>query len=486
MDPHFSYATSNRAPILNIFDTLVQRADDLMLVPGLAVGWEHIGDSVWEFRLREGVTWHDGEPFTAGDVLFTFDRAIDVPNSPAPYDQFLSQIETAEEIDPLTIHIKTRNPSPQVLFDLASVPIISRHVGEGASTSDYNDGTATIGTGPFRFLDWEPGGTLALARNEGYWGGPSEFETVDVIAMANDAARVAALLSGGVDLIDAVPPESVSRLQNDPSTSLWMTPDVYTTFLNLDTSRETAPFITAKDGSEIPNPLLDLRVRHALSAAINREAIVERLLDGLGEPAGQLATPTMVGYDDTLSPTLYDPDLARSLLAEAGYPDGFRITLHGPNNRYVADGQIAQAIAQMFEAVGIETEVQTMPANVFFPRASDRDFSVFFLGWGSGQGNAWQGLRGVLMTYDAEQGYGPSNRGRYSNPEVDRLTIASMSTFDLEEAARLSADAARIAFTDFAIIPLHHQMNVWATREGFAYRPRQDQMTLAIGLSRTE
>ena len=438
IDPHFSYVATSKAQVTNIFDTLIMRDEDLALTPALATEWTHVGDGVWEFELREGVTWHDGEPFTAEDVLFTFERAGDVPNSPAPFGQFLSQIEEATAPDDMTVRIKTRNPSPQILFDLAEVPIVSKHAGEGATTADYNDGTATVGTGPFRFVSWEPGGTLELARNDDYWGGPSDFATVSVVAIPNDASRVAALLSGDVDLIDAVPPESFERLKNDPDIAIWMTQDVYTAYVFLDTDRDVTPNVTAKDGSEIPNPLKDRRVREAMSLAINRQAIIDRLLQGLAQPAGQLAGPTMVGFNPELEPSPYDPERARELLAEAGYPDGFRITLNGPNNRYVADGQIAQAIAQMFEQIGIETQVETMPSNVFFPAASNRDFSVFFLAWGSAQGTAWHGLRGVLMTYDKELGYGPSNRGRYSNPEVDRLTLEALSTFDVEEAGRLA------------------------------------------------
>lgn len=486
VDPHFSYVASSKAQVTNIFDTLIMRDKDLQLTPALATAWEHIGDGVWELKLREGVTWHDGEPFDAEDVLFTFERAGNVPNSPAPFGQFLSQIEEATAPDPMTVRIKTRNPSPQILFDLAEVPIVSRHAGEGATTEDYNSGKATIGTGPFKFIDWAPGGTLELVRNDDYWGEKSDFEKVSVISMPNDASRVAALLSGDVALIDSVPPESYERLSNDDDISIWKTQDVYTAYVFLDTDRDVTPNVTAKDGSEIANPLKDRRVREAMSLAINREAIIERLLQGLAQPAGQLAGPTMVGFNPDLSPSPYDPKKARKLLADAGYEDGFRIIINGPNNRYVADGQIVQAIAQMFSQIGIETEVETMPANVFFPSASKLEFSVFFLAWGSAQGTAWHGLRGVLMTHDKELGYGPSNRGRYSNAEVDRLTIASMSTFDVEEAGRLAAEAAAVAFRDYAILPMHYQMNVWASRSDYEHEPRQDQMTLASGLKKAE
>ncbi len=483
VDPHFSYVATNKAAVTHIFDTLIQRDQNLQLVPGLATDWTHLGDGVWELSLREGVTWHDGEPFTADDVMFTFERAPNVPNSPAPFGQFLSQIEDAVVVDDHTIHITTRNTSPQLLFDLAEVPIISRHAGEGAATEDYNSGAATIGTGPFRFVSWTPGQAIELVRNDDYWAGPAAYESLNLIAIPNDATRVAALLSGDVDLIDAVPPDSVEMLENSDEIDVWMIPDVYTAYLHMDTNRTDTPHITGSDGEPIDNPLLNRDVREALSLAIDREAIIDRLLHGLGRPAGQLAGEFMVGYNPELAPGAYDPDRARELLADAGYPDGFSMTLHGPNNRYVADGDIAQAIAQMFERIGVDMEVETMPSNVFFPSASNLDFSIFFIAWGSAQGTAWHGLRGVLMTHDAEQGYGPSNRGRYSNADVDRLTIASMSTFDLDEAASLSAEAAALAFNDYAIIPLHYQMNVWASRDGFEYLPRQDQMTLAYGLT---
>ncbi|HEV7372199.1 ABC transporter substrate-binding protein [Arenibaculum sp.] len=482
IDPHFSYVATSKAMVTNIFDTLIERDPDLRLTPALATEWTYLGDSVWQFKLREGVKWHDGEPLTVDDVLFTFERAPNVPNSPAPFGQFLSQIERAEKVDDLTFTIKTRNPSPQLLFDLAEVPIVSEHVGKDAKTEDYNSGKAAVGTGPFKFVSWTPGEALELARNDDYWAGPSEFETLSQIPITNDAARLAALLSGGIDLMDAVPPDAVERLKADEDINVWMTTDVYTAYLHMDTDREVTPFITAKDGSQIPNPLLDKRVREALAIAVDREAIIDRLMFGLGEPAGQLASKTMVGYNPELEPSPYDVARAKELLAEAGYPDGFKMTLHGPNNRYVADAAIVQALAQMFERIGIAVAVETMPANVFFSRGSAQEFSIFFIAWGSAQGTAWHGLRGVLMTYDKDQGYGPSNRGRYSNPEVDRLTVAAMSTFDLDEAARLASEAAKVAFEDFAVIPLHYQMNVWASRDGFVYKARQDQMTLGYGL----
>ncbi|MCZ4314307.1 ABC transporter substrate-binding protein [Comamonadaceae bacterium G21597-S1] len=483
IDPHFSYVAPSKAAAHHIFDALIMRDADLQLTPALAVSWTHKGGKAWEIKLRPNVKWHDGKPFTAQDVLFTFERAGKVPNSPAPFGQFLSQIEKVVASDDLTLQITTRNESPQLLYDLAEIPIVSRHAGLNASTDDYNSGKAAIGTGPFRFVSWKPGGALELERNDDYFGAKAGFKRLSVVSMPNDASRMAALLAGSVDLIDSVPPDAMQTLKKDARFAVWQIEDVYATYLHMDTSREKTPFIRAKDGSEIRNPLLDPRVRQALSLAINRAAIIDRLLYGMGVPAGQLAAPRMHGFNPALKPAPFDARRARALLAEAGYPNGFQMTIHGPNNRYVADAAITQAVAQMFEQIGISMKVETMPSNVFFTRGSAQEFSIFFIAWGSAQGTASHGLRGVLMTYDKARGYGPSNRGRYSNAKVDELTIASINTFKPDEAARLAREAAAIAFGENGIIPLHYQVNVWAGKAGLTFVPRSDQMTLGQGLA---
>lgn len=486
VDPHFSYQAPNKAAVTNIFDTLIVRDKDLKLTPALATEWGKVDPTTWEFKLRPNVTWHDGQPFTADDVIFTLERAGKVPNSPAPFTQFLSQIASVEKVDDLTLRIHTPNESTQVLMDLSEILIVSRHAGEGATTEDYNSGKATIGTGPYKFVSWAPGAALSLDRYDGYWGQPAAFKSVDIIPIPNDAGRVAALLAGDVDLIDAVPPDSVERLRADQNVEVWEVPDVYAAFLHMDSDRDVSPGITAKDGSPIPNPLLDRRVREALALSIDRDAIISRLMFGLGQKASQLAGVTMIGFNPDIPQTPYDPEKAKALLAEAGYPDGFKMIVAGPNDRYVADGQITQAVAQMFERIGIATEVETMPTNVFMPKASAQEFSIFFIAFGSAQGTAWSGTRAVLMTYDQAMGYGTSNRGRYSNPEVDRLNILAMSAPDLDSAAKYAAEASAVAYADFAIIPLHYQMNVWAGRKGFEYEGRQDSLTIAYGLSAAE
>jgi peptide/nickel transport system substrate-binding protein len=216
--------------------------------------------------------------------------------------------------------------------------------------------------------------------------------------------------------------------------------------------------------------------------AINRPAIVDRVMDGVAIPAGQLLPEGFFGVSDNLDVTEYDVEGAKALLAEAGYGDGFKLTIHGPNDRYINDAQIAQAIAQMLSRVGIETEVDTMPRSTYFGRASALEFSLMLVGWGSGTGEASSPLKSLLVTNDKDRGFGASNRGRYSNPEVDALTIEALATVDDARRQELLARATEVAMADVGLIPLHFQVNTWGTRPGIRYDARTDEYTMAMGV----
>jgi peptide/nickel transport system substrate-binding protein len=230
------------------------------------------------------------------------------------------------------------------------------------------------------------------------------------------------------------------------------------------------------------NPLRDPRVRKALSKAINRDAIVERVMEGVAIPAGQLLPDGFFAVSPNLRPEPYDPEGAKKLLAEAGVADGFGLTIHGPNNRYVNDAKIAQAIAQMLARIGIETAVQTMPKNVYFPRASKLEFSFILVGWGAGSGEPSSPLGALLHTHDKSNGFGGANRGRYSNPQMDNILEQALVTVDRKEHEQLLIKATEIAIGDLGIIPLHYQVNTWATRKGLRYEARTDENTLAMGV----
>lgn len=490
IDPHFHNLTPNSQVAKHIFDGLVNMDATQALKPGLAVSWGPVDDLTWEFKLRPGVTWHDGTPFTADDVICTFERAPNVPNSPSGYGTYLRG-KTAEKIDDLTVHVKTAKPYPLMANDLATISIISAHAGCGATTDDFNSGKAAIGTGPFRFVSFTPGDRVVLEANPGYFDGPPAFQRVELRGISSDPSRVAALLAGDVDMIGNVPTADMGVLARNSAVTLHTGISNRVIYMHLDHWRESSPWITAKDGSAIPNPLRDYRVRLALSKAINREAIRDRVMEGQSIPAGQLLPEGFFGVSRNLKAEPYDPEGARKLLAEAGYPDGFRMVLHGPNDRYTNDAQILEAVAQMFTRIGVQSSIDTMTNSVFFSRASTGDngqpeFSFILVGWGAGSGESSSPLRSLLATFNKDKGMGASNRGRYSNPAMDAKLEEALQTVDDEKRAILLAEATELGIGDLGIIPIHYQVNTWATRKGISYVPRTDEWTLAYGVSKTD
>lgn len=482
IDPHYHNLTPNNAMARNIFDPLVLTDEKQRLVPGLAESWKTVDDLTWELKLRKGVKFHDGTPFTADDVVFTFERAPNVPNSPSSFGLYLKG-KTIVKVDDHTIQVKTEKPYPLMANDLSNIIIVSKKHGEGASTTDYNKGKAAIGTGPFKFVEWVQGDRIILERNANYWGDKAQWDKVIVKPIKSDPARVAALLAGDVDFIDEVPTTDIARLKKEGKLTLSDGISNRVIYLHLDHFRDESPFVKAKDGGPIKNPLRDLRVRQAISKAIDRKAIVQHVMEGVAIPAGQLLPEGFFGVSKKLKPEKYDPNGAKKLLAEAGYKDGFQLTLHGPNDRYLNDAKIAEAIAQMLTRVGIKTAVETMTKSVYFKRASaggpnnSPEFSFILVGWGAGSGEASSPLRSLLATYDKDKGMGASNRGRYSNPEVDKLIEQALATVNDGKRQDLLAKATEIAIADLGIIPLHYQVNTWAARKGLKYIARTDEQT---------
>ncbi|MEZ5931129.1 MAG: ABC transporter substrate-binding protein [Alphaproteobacteria bacterium] len=487
IDPHYHNLGPNNALADHIYGNLITQDENQQLEPGLAVSWKAIDDLTWEFKLREGVTFHDGNPFTADDVVFTFERAPDVPNSPSSYATYITG-KTAVKVDDLTVHIKTETPYPQMASDVSTIPIISAEAGEGASTEDYNSGKAAIGAGPYKFVEYVPGDRIVLERNPDYWGEAPAWDKVTFKPIKSAPSRVAALLAGDVDVVAEVPTTDIATLEADENVSLFQGVSNRVIYLHLDHFRADSPFVTAKDGSAIDNPLQDQRVRTAISKAISREAIVERVMEGVALPAGQLLPAGFFGVSPNLKPVEFDPEGAKALLAEAGLPDGFKLTIHGPNDRYINDAKIAEAVAQMLTRAGIDTAVETMPRSVFFSRASSGgpdgtpEFSFILVGWGAGSGEASSPLKSLIHTYDKEGGFGASNRGRYSNPEVDALIEEALRTIDDAAREELLAKATEVAINDGGIIPLHYQVNTWGTKKGLKYIPRTDEATLAMSV----
>ncbi|MGZ5079036.1 MAG: ABC transporter substrate-binding protein [Usitatibacter sp.] len=484
IDPHYHNLSPNNSLSLHIFEPLIQRDENQKLVPGLATSWRAIDDLTWEFKLRKNVKFHDGSPFTAEDVVFTINRVPNVPNSPSSFATFTKPIVDIKVIDSHTIVFKTATPHVLLPSDLAAVPIVSKKNGEKAATEDYNSGKAAIGTGPYRFEEYTPNQRVVLKANYGYWGGEQPLDKVTFKILTNSAARVAALLSGDVQMIEAVPTSDIATLSRDKNFNLADKVSNRVIYVHLNQSTEKSPpFVTDKSGKPLDkNPFRDSRVRKALSMAINRDAIADRVMEKKAVPAAQLLPDFFYGTSKKLKPVKYDPEGAKKLLAEAGYPNGFALTIHGPNHRYINDDKIAQAIAQFYSRAGIDAKVETLPSSVYFTRATKLEFGYMLLGWGGESGEQGSSLRSLLATYDPSKGMGVTNRGRYSNPAFDKMVAEALVTMDERKREAMIQQAAEVAMNDTALIPIHYEVSTWATTKAYRYTPRTDQYTLATFL----
>jgi peptide/nickel transport system substrate-binding protein len=482
LDPHYHQLSPNNAVADMIFDKLVNTDSQARRVPGLATEWRAVEPNVWEFKLRQGVRFHNGNEFTAEDVAFTLDRLPKVPNSPSSFAIYSRPIQAVEIVDPHTIRFRTAEPYPLLPLDMTNVRILDRETHENASTEDFNAVRAAVGTGPYKAVSHRNGDRIEFERNDAYWGPAPGFQRVTYRMITNEAARSAALLAGDVDFIDQVPTSDLARLRGDQRIATSETVGLRLIFLGLDHLRaagENSPFVTDNDGRPLGrNPLKDVRVRRALSMAIDRSAIAARIMEGAATPSGQFLPPGVFSHVPDLPAPPLDPEGAKRLLAEAGYPQGFRITLHGPNDRYINDARIIQAIGQMWTRIGVRTTIEAQTWTTFVGRASRQELSSFLIGWGSNPDGSHP-LRNIMATYSRERGWGASNRGRYSNPEVDKLLEASLAELDEEKRERMVIDAQRMGFQDVGIIPLHIQTNIWAMRRGLQHEARNDELTRA-------
>ncbi|MNR82296.1 Periplasmic dipeptide transport protein precursor [compost metagenome] len=478
LDPHYLNIAPNVAFSSHIFDALVNVDANGKLVPGLATSWRTIDAKTWEFKLRHDVKFHDGSAFTAEDVVFSLDRPAKLTNSPGPYTAYTKQIIAKKIVDPYTVRLSTAAPYGPLALDVSAIFIVSKKAAEKASTEDFNSGKALIGTGPYKFVSFKRGDRIEVARNDQYWGGKSDWDKVSFRIITNSAPRLAALLSGDVDAIEGVPTADLSKLKGNAKFKLEQKISWRTIFWELDQSEKSPRYVTDKAGKPLPsNPLRDIRVRQAISKAINRQALVERTMEGLAVPASNIVAPGLLGYNDALKVEAYDPEGAKKLLAEAGYPNGFALTLHGPNDRYINDAQVVQTVAQFLNRIGIQTKVETLPLSVYFSKARAGEFSVALLGWGTLAGDF--GLRTLVGTSNPDIGWGTWNWGKYSNPALDKLIAESLGSVDQAKREGYAKQAAAVAMKDYAVVPLHHQYATWAMRKGLKYTARTDEFTFA-------
>lgn len=480
LDPHKQMRSTNAMIARHHFEALTIMDPAGRIGPGLAERWEPLGDDGWRFHLRRGVRFHDGSEFDCHDVLATFARLKKIAGGNGVYSAFLKPVTEIVTPDPFTLDMRTSVPSPLLPVDMSHVAIIQRRF-QDAEGEAFDDLRATVGTGAFRLKGRAGNRMLNYEAFTGHWGGAPAWREVEFrLIDESGLASVSALLAGDVDLIDNVGPDQCHELmrRDDVALSTCISNRVW--YLYFDQFRDTSPWITDRDGQPLPaNPLKDPRVRRAISCAVDREFITSRLMAGQGAPVGDVAGPGVFGVNPALAPPVYDPAMARQLLAEAGYPDGFAITLHGSKDRSFHGATTLRAIALMLNAVGIRCKPEALPASEFYPRATKGEFSFGLSGWGSITGETSYSLRMLLCTPDPVRGFGGVNRGGYSNGRVDALVAEAIAEMNEERRRLLLETASVIVMADVAIAPICARRTTWAGKRGIHYIAQADGATLA-------
>ena len=477
LDPHVNNEAPTNAMKNNLYETLIFRDYELRLLPALATEWKLTSPTTWQFKLRQGVTFHDGTPFTADDVVFSVKRN---QHEQSGMRTATTTIKEVKKIDDLTVEIVTIRPNPILDQDMTSLFIMSKAWAEKNNTATPVRGivgnesyanTHVNGTGPFKMLDRVPDTRTVIVPNEKWWGKPVHNLTrVEFRPIANAATRVAALLSGEIDMMYPVPLQDIPRLQRSAGVKVLQGPELRVVFLGMDQHR---PELLDMPGSG-KNPFKDLRVRRAVYQAIDSNAIHKVVMRGASVPTALMVGPGVTGYAKDLDQRYpFDPDGAKKLLAEAGYPSGFGVTLDCPNDRYVNDEAICQAVVPMLARIGVQVKLNAQTKSKHFDKIGSRaDFntSFYMLGWGTY--DTYDALFNLVMTREALPGSGSNNSGRYSNPKIDELTKQIATETDQEKRNKLIHEALKLHKEDFAHIPLHQPPLAWATRDTVASLPQ--------------
>jgi peptide/nickel transport system substrate-binding protein len=467
MDPATRQETVQLSFLANIYEPLVRRNRDLGLDPALATSWEQTSPTVWRFHLRPGVKWQDGSPFTADDVVFTVKR-VEAPNSQmrAP----MSPVKEARKIDDLTVDFETFVPDPIFLQEQTNLLIMSKawceaHNATEPVTIGKEDNYAlhnAMGTGPFTLVSREPDRKTVVEKNPLWWDKPEHnLDRVEFNVIASAPTRVAALLSGEMDMIYTVPPQDIARIKQTEGLKILQTPELRTIYLGFNQTRAELPSSNVKG----KNPFKDEKVREAVALAIDEPAIASRVMLGLGHPTWEMWGPGVNGYDAALDvrPKV-DPAKSKQLLADAGYPNGFQVALDCPTDRYVMDEQICTAIVSMLARVGIKVDLIAQTKSKFFTKinAPNYDTDFYLLGWTPATYDAHNVLYTLLNTRNGKRG--EVNNGGYSNPALDELTDKIGIETDPAKRSSMIHQSIEMLQQNVPTVPLHQQVIVWAAK----------------------
>ena len=493
MDPYTLNETFTLGFMGNIYEGLIRRGPDLAIQPALAERWEIVAPDRWRFHLRRGVKFHGGEDFTADDVLFSAER---VRAKGSDLTTRLAGVREVVKVDDHTVEFVTETPNPILHVEWASWGIMSKSWSEKhdaatpeALAGDQEKHTTrhANGTGPFRLVSREAGVRTVAEPNPGWWDDANREHNLTKVTftpVASDATRVAALLSGQVDMAYPIPVQDIGRIDRSPGTAMLVGPELRTIFLGMDQFRDELLYSDVKE----KNPFRDRRVREAVYRAIDIEAIRRKVMRGLSNPSAMMVGPGIAGFSAGFERLAHDPARARALLAEAGYGDGFEVGMDCPNDRYVNDEAICQAVVSMLAKIGIAVKLDAQPKAKYFPKilAPRVDTSFYLLGWTPGSFDSWNPLynlhgcprigEGAIWPGDARNriSNGKFNLGGYCNPKVDALTARILSETDKAARDRLIAEAWSMTIADIAYVPLHQQALAWGVRDGVTVAQRPD------------
>ena len=468
MDPYFLNETFLLGFMSNIYEPLAGRGKKLELVPKLAVSWSQTSPTVWRFKLRQNVKFHDGSPFTADDVVFSYSRVVmegsDIKGK-------LTTVKEVRKVDDYTVDFETKAPNPLLPGDISTWYIMSKIWSEknGAvqptNVKTNQESYANLhanGTGPFMLKSREPDVKTVAVRNPNWWGKhEGNLQEVQFQVIKSDATGVAALLSGEVDMLYTVPLQDVERIDKTKGRKVLQGPEMRTIFLGMDQWRDELADSSVKG----KNPFKDARVRKAVYYAIDENAIANKVMRGAATPSGLMVAPTVNGWEKALNMRLpYDPNAAKRLLAEAGYPSGFTVGMNCPNDRYVNDEQICQAVAAMLARVGIKVNLLAETKSKYFAKILARNTSFYMLGWTPDTYDSWNPLSSLMATPD-DSGQGKFNLGKYSNKRLDDLTHAIQSENDPKKRQGMIHEAFKLHADEVGHIPLHQQALAWGIKD---------------------
>jgi peptide/nickel transport system substrate-binding protein len=464
MDPHSLNETTQLSVTGNVYEPLVARDRNLQLAPGLATSWKQTSPNIWRFELRKGVKFHDGTPFTADDVVFSFARGS---GDGSDMKTYTNDIQAVRKVDSHTVEFETKTPFP-ILPDVfsffyimskdwsekngAAKPVDRRKGIENAASFQAN------GTGPYRLRERQPNIKTTFVRNGNYWGKiEGNAINVEFTPIGNDATRVAALLSGQVDVIEPVPLQDVARISSSGKARVLQGPELRTIFLGMDQKRDELLFSNIKG----KNPFKDKRVRQAFYQAIDIVGIQKTVMRGASRPTGLMVGPGINGFDETMDKRLpYDPEAAKKLLADAGYPNGFEVSMNCPNDRYVNDSNICQAVAANLARIGVKINLQAETKGTYFPKILSCNTSFYMLGWTPSTYDAHNALNALMRCAD-DKGAGQFNLGSYCNPKVDELILKIKLETDKAKRNAMIKEAFTLHADDIGHLPLHQQALAW-------------------------